>query len=296
MALCWVSEQELYRWRQAAIEAAQTASVSPGELDWLLQQVAGVDCLTLRLLSPQDNHQLPLKKSLTDLSQLWQKRLTQKVPVQYLASFTPWRHFSLKVSPQVLIPRPETELVIDIIHKYLSPQLSQGHWVDLGTGSGAIAIALADLLPKATIHAVDRSESAIVIAKENATNQGFQDRISFYVGDWWKPLTDLKTEITGMVSNPPYIPSGLMSKLQPEVINHEPHIALDGGIDGLAAITHLAETAPDYLHSGGLWLVEMMATQGEQVAKLLQDQGSYEKIEIIPDLAGFDRFVLAFKK
>lgn len=296
MPVCWVSEEEVYHWRQAAIEAAQIASVSPAELDWLLQQVAGVDSLTLRLLSPQQKHQLPLKKSLSDLSQLWQKRLRQKVPVQYLAAVTPWRQFLLKVSPHVLIPRPETELVIDIVQKYLSPQQSEGHWVDLGTGSGAIAIGLADLLPKATIHAVDRSESAMMIAQENAINQGFKHRIKFYVGDWWTPLKHLENQAAAMVSNPPYIPTSLLSKLQPEVINHEPHIALDGGLDGLGAISHLAQTAPDYLQSGGLWLVEMMATQGEKVAKLLQDQGSYEKIEIIPDLAGFDRFVLAFKK
>ena len=96
-----------------------------------------------------------------------------------------------------------------------------------------------------------------------------------------------------MVSNPPYIPSQEVLLLQPEVAQHEPHLALDGGLDGLDAIRVLIDTAPKYLQAGGIWLIEMMAGQGTAVVALLEQQGSYDDIEIINDLAGLDRFVLA---
>ncbi len=98
-----------------------------------------------------------------------------------------------------------------------------------------------------------------------------------------------------MVSNPPYIPTSLFSQLQPEVVKHEPHLALDGGIDGLEHIRYLIETAPDYLMSGGIWLIEMMTGQAEQVEAMLQKQGSYRNIKIFADLAGIDRFALAYR-
>jgi release factor glutamine methyltransferase len=96
-----------------------------------------------------------------------------------------------------------------------------------------------------------------------------------------------------MLSNPPYIPSEQVLRLQPEVTQHEPHLALDGGVDGLAAIRLLVDTAPEYLQAGGIWLIEMMAGQGETVRDLLVAQGSYTDIQIINDLSGLDRFVLA---
>jgi release factor glutamine methyltransferase len=102
--------------------------------------------------------------------------------------------------------------------------------------------------------------------------------------------------VSGMVSNPPYIPTDLISQLQPEVAQHEPHLALNGGGDGLDCIRHLIKTAPDYLRPGGIWLIEMMAGQAEPIVKLLQDSGYFEKIQIFPDLARIDRFVLAYKR
>jgi release factor glutamine methyltransferase len=98
-----------------------------------------------------------------------------------------------------------------------------------------------------------------------------------------------------MESNPPYIPSSMIPNLQPEVALHEPHVALDGGADGLDCLRHLVDRAPNYLKPGGIWLSEMMAGQAEAVAELLQHQGSYRDIEIYADLAGIDRFALAFR-
>jgi release factor glutamine methyltransferase len=295
-----VSGLELWQWRQQAVAEAIAADVSPTELDWLLQEIAGLDSLSLRLESYKHQPQIQLQLPLAQLDELWQKRLQERLPVQYIAQTTPWREFKLSVSPDVLIPRPETEILIDLAAEAAKnsfvADLEWGHWVDLGTGSGAIAIGLASVFPAAKIHAVDLSSSALTIAQNNAQNLGYGDRIQFYLGSWWEPLALLQGQVSGMVSNPPYIPSSLVLQLQPEVANHEPRSALDGGEDGLDCIRHLIATAPNYLRSGGVWLVEMMAGQADTVAELLRQQGSYIEIKIYSDLAGVERFALAYRQ
>jgi release factor glutamine methyltransferase len=165
----------------------------------------------------------------------------------------------------------------------------------LGTGSGAIALGLADVFPAATIHGVDYSAAALAIAQQNAQKLGFAQRIQFYQGSWWEPLNALKGQLSGMVANPPYIPSSLVQQLQPEVRRHEPLLALDGGPDGLNYIRQLIETSSAYLRPGGVWLIEMMAGQADTVTQMLQQQGSYCQIQIVSDLAGIDRFALAYR-
>ncbi|MCY7382273.1 MAG: peptide chain release factor N(5)-glutamine methyltransferase [Microcoleus sp. CAN_BIN18] len=293
----FVSGLELWQWMNQAKVDAIASDIPQAELDWLLQELAGLDKLALRLGSFKYLPKIELKLSLSELAQLWQRRLQERVPVQYLTGVTHWRHFSLKVTPAVLIPRPETELLIDLaveaVKNYsVNPK---SHWVDLGTGSGAIAIGLASALTNTTVHAVDYSSEALAVARLNAENLGFASRVNFYQGLWWEPLEFLKGKVSGMVSNPPYIPSSTVLTLQPEVLRHEPHLALDGGLDGLDCIRHLVETAPDYLASGGVWLVEMMAGQAEAVAEMLQSHGSYGEVQIFSDLAGIDRFALAYR-
>ncbi len=173
--------------------------------------------------------------------------------------------------------------------------MQQGNWADLGTGSGIIALGLAKAFSQAKIHAVDRSPEALSIARLNADNYDLGDRIKFYQGFWWEPLDFLKGQFSGMVSNPPYIPTSTLPELQPEVFKHEPHLALDGGKDGLECIRHLIETSSDYLKPGGIWLVEMMAGQADKVTQMLRDNGSYSKIEIHLDLARIERFALAYR-
>ena len=261
-------------------------------MDIFLQAVTDIDTLSLRLQSFREREKIPLSYSWSEITKRWQKRLQARVPLQYLLESVVWRNFTLKVSPEVLIPRPETELLIDIVGETVRGE-DGGIWVDLGTGSGAIAIGLASILTKAEIYATDYSPTALAIAKENIINTGFADRIILKQGSWWTPLEKWKGQISGMLSNPPYIPSAEILDLQIEVREHEPRLALDGGEDGLTALRYLVATAPDYLRSGGLWLVEMRAGQGEKVAQMLENQGNYRQIQIINDLAGFDRFVLA---
>lgn len=294
-----VSGQELHVWRNQAKQAAIVAQVSPEEVDWLLQEITGLDSLTLRLGLLPKQEQVCLNTTITKLNNLWQQRLQDRLPVQYLVGRIPWRHFYLKVSPAVLIPRPETELLIDLVSQELQKKPNKRfiseNWVDLGTGSGAIALGLAEILPEATIHAVDCSQAALAIAQENAHNLNLTKNINFYHGEWWHPLEHLKGKISGMVSNPPYIPTAELPSLQPEVFKHEPHLALDGGQDGLDSIRYLIETSANYLAPGGIWLIEMMAGQADAVKSMLKDNGCYDDIQVFKDLAGIERFALAYR-
>ncbi len=292
-----IAGEKLYYWHQQAKEAAIAYNIDPSEVDWLLQTLTSLSSLSLRLGSWQNQPEIESTKSLSELKQIWQQRLQENLPVQYLAETVFWRRFQLKVTPAVLIPRPETELIIDLAAEAAksNQHFSTTHWVDLGTGSGAIALGLADIFPQATIHAVDLSQDALNIAQENANNLKLTN-INFYHGSWWSPLEFLKGKVRGMVSNPPYIPTGQLSQLQIEVAKHEPQLALNGGGDGLDDIRHLIKTAPEYLVSGGVWLIEIMLGQSDLVVELLEQQREYYDIKIFSDLNDVERFVLAYRR
>ncbi|OAB61402.1 protein-(glutamine-N5) methyltransferase, release factor-specific [Leptolyngbya valderiana BDU 20041] len=285
--------RDLWAWRSQARQNAEAVGIDPDEVDWLLHHRAGIDRLTLHLGARKPPETVTLGCSLQDLDRLWTRRSSDRVPLQYLVGTVPWRHFDLLVSPAVLIPRPETEAIIDIAETAAEDN-SGGIWVDLGTGSGAIALGLAEAFPDASIVAVDASEDALAVAIANAERCGAGDRVCWLHGSWFEPLTPFEGQVRGLVSNPPYIPSEEVLTLQPEVRRHEPHLALDGGRDGLDALRHLAETAPDYLADGGIWLVEHMAGQSEAVRSLLETLGCYRNVRAIADFAGIDRFVLAY--
>jgi release factor glutamine methyltransferase len=312
-----VAGLDLWSWLQIARQSAIAAThIDPIEADWLLQELTPLSALELRLGSFKSRSHIPIERSLIDLDNLWQQRLQHQVPIQYLAGRTPWRNFFLQVSPAVLIPRPETELIIDLAKAMVEadgrwqeakskkitvetqsiPSIKSEdvyHWADLGTGSGAIALGLAVAFPAAKIHAVDQSGEALAIARANAEAYNLHSQIDFYQGNWFTPLQHLKGNLRGVVSNPPYIPSQTVPTLQPEVRCHEPHLALDGGSDGLDCIRHLVETAPDFLQPGGFWLIEMMAGQADAIVKLLEHNRHYTAIAVHNDLAGIERFVTA---
>jgi release factor glutamine methyltransferase len=280
-----------WEWYDRNLLAAKQHDVPIYEFDWLVLRLSSLDKLDLRLRS-QSISQKITPEILSNLDQLWQKRLCDRIPVQYLTGSVTWRDLELQVSPAVLIPRPETELIIDIV----AENCKAGIWVDLGTGSGAIAIALAQHFSQVQVHAVDRSQAALEIAKINAIKN--HQQVHFHHGSWFEPLAklNLQNQIAGIVSNPPYIPSIEVLNLQPEVTNHEPHLALDGGEDGLDAIRELVNTAPQYLISGGFWIVELMVGQANIVRSLLQANGNYTNTQIHQDYAGIDRFVSANRK
>ena len=296
-----LSGRELWAWRSRSVAEAEAHQIDPAEVDWLLRGLCQVDGLALRLGTLEQLAEVPSQVTLSALEALWAKRVGDRVPIQQLVGQTPWRDLTLRVSPAVLIPRPETELIIDIVVAQVAQSaqaasLRRGPWVDLGTGSGAIALALARALPQTEILAVDVSAAALAIAQQNAVANGGGDRVQFFQGSWFEPLDRWRGQLAGMVSNPPYIPSAIVPTLAPEVAHHEPHLALDGGDDGLEAVRQLAQAAPDYLQSGGLWLVEHMEGQAPAIMALLAATNAFEAIQALPDLTGRDRFVCATRR
>jgi release factor glutamine methyltransferase len=285
-----------WEWYDRQLLATKEHNVPIFELDWLILRLTSLDKLDLRLRSPNIVQKIT-PELLTKLDQLWQKRLSDRIPVQYLAGSITWRNLELEVNLAVLIPRPETELIIDIIAENCQSDIYKyGIWADLGTGSGAIAIALAQHFPQAKIHAIDISKDALEIAQINAIKN--YQQVNFHCGDWFEALAkssklQLENKLAGVVSNPPYIPSIEVLNLQSEVTNHEPHLALDGGKDGLDDIRELVNIAPKYLIAGGFWIVELMAGQAHIVRSLLQINGNYNNIQIHQDYSGIERFVSA---
>ncbi|NEP62852.1 MAG: peptide chain release factor N(5)-glutamine methyltransferase [Symploca sp. SIO2G7] len=290
-----ISGEALYQWRLWAQADAQKAKISAYEVDWFLQGVSNLSQLDLRLGLYQNWTTVSLRHSLDWLTHQWQRRLSERVPVQYLVGETPWRDLMLTVTSDVLIPRPETELVVDIVMAWVEQQQQIPKpvvWADLGTGSGAIAIVLAKAFPHSQVLAVDISAAALEIARQNAQRNQVAN-IEFFQSRWFDRLGAWQGKLSGVITNPPYIPSQVVLTLEPEVTNHEPHQALDGGNDGLNDIRLLVEQAPNFLQPGGLWLTEHMQGQAHSIATLLEAQAVYKTIQVHRDLAGIERFVSA---
>ena len=275
-------------WYHQAKQDTVLYQVNPEELDWLVLGYLEMDKLSLRL-----GQIFCSAEQLETLKVLWQRRLIERIPVQYLLGKAPWRSFWLAVTPAVLIPRPETELLVDLALDFLRDRL-EPQILDLGTGSGAIALGIAYELLTAQCTAIDRSLEALAVARRNAQDLGCA--VNFLEGDWFSPLETSgipHTYFDAVLSNPPYIPSATVASLDLEVRQHEPQLALDGGNDGLSAIRILVEQGWLWLKPGGLWLVELMVDQAPMVTDLLAANGHYTEIQAHRDLEGIERFVSA---
>lgn len=283
---------ELLAWRRQRLEEGGC----PAELDWLLDLGAGLRWTQLQRVRLDPASAVPLQTGLGELTVLWQKHLECQIPLQYLVGVCPWREFSLAVSPAVLIPRQETEvladLALDLAPALASPVHRPLTWADLGTGSGCLALALAQALPQARGLAVDRCPQALALARINLGQAGLEDRVTLHLGQWWEPLRSHWGELDLVVSNPPYIPTALLADLEPVVRCHEPLLALDGGTDGLDPIRSIAEEAPRALAPGGWLLLEHHHDQADRVRGLLHAAG-LERVESQRDLEGQWRFTLS---
>ena len=204
-------------------------------------------------------------------------------PISYITGTREFWSLRLQVSPATLIPRPETELLVEQALARI-PMAATWTLVDLGTGSGAVAVALANERRQCRVIACDTSKDAIVTARKNAMQHNLE-RIEFHLGEWFAPLADYKFNM--IVSNPPYICDD-DPHLNRGDLRYEPLSALTSGPDGLDAIRHIAAHAPHYLLSGGWLLLEHGLEQGQAVKNILSHNG-YRDISSAQDLAGHDR-------
>jgi len=257
----------------------------------LLECIGGISTtdLNLTIINPERN--LYLKKNLEFLESIWDEHLQKSCPIQYLCGISFWRDLKLKVTKKVLIPRPETELIIDIVFNIFPKKSEKLFFAELGTGSGAISIALALAYPLSYGLATDIDQDALEIATKNYINSSKQSNLKFYCGNWWSPLESFKGKIDLAISNPPYIPRDTYEKLPKEVKNFEPKIALLGGEDGLKHIREIIQTAPLFLKEKGWLILENHFDQGEKVKQLLS-KNKFTSIEIAKDLSGIGRFTI----
>lgn len=221
-------------------------------------------------------------------------RRANREPLQYITGTQEFWGLDFIVTPDVLIPRPETELIIESSLQAMagtpSPLI-----VDLCTGSGCIAVSLAKELPSSRILATDSSEKAVAVARLNARKHQVADRIRFLHGDLFEPLEELDIlgKVDILVSNPPYVPAGLMSILQPEVRDHEPETALLAGPEGTEIHVRIISTAPRYLRTQGSLIMEMGIGQATAVGQMIRASGAYHSAEVLKDLAGIERVIIA---
>jgi release factor glutamine methyltransferase len=225
----------------------------------------------------------------------WLRRRASGEPVQYITGWAAFRHLDLAVTPSVLVPRPETEGLVECVLEALrreSERWQHPRVLDLGTGSGAIALSIASEWPAASVTATDRSVAALDVARGNSGRLGLADRVRFFEGDWLDPIPrDDLFEV--IVSNPPYIATGEWDLLPDDVRRHEPQEALFSGSSGLEALREIVDEAPQHLVAGGLLALELAEMRALEVAGWLEGANDWEGVAVRDDLAGRPRVLLA---
>ncbi|MDO8956569.1 MAG: peptide chain release factor N(5)-glutamine methyltransferase [Deltaproteobacteria bacterium] len=236
-------------------------------------------------------------RELTRFKKRIQRRLARE-PLAYIVGKREFWSLTFKVTADVLIPRPETEvLVAEALQVLVDAKRPTRSWriLEIGTGSGAVSIALAKELPLASLVATDLSGKALAIARENALGNGVQERIQFLQGDLFAPLEE-GSQFELILSNPPYVPRSHFSSLAPEVRDFEPRVALDGGKDGLAFFRRALPRVGEFLQPEGWFLAEIGAGQDPEVRKIAAENPDLDAFDFIPDLAGIKRVFKARKR
>lgn len=225
------------------------------------------------------------------------RRRLRREPIAYILGGTGFWDLDLAVTPQVLVPRPDTETLVEATLEVLMQEGAEGlRVVDLGTGSGAIALSLAKACPRHHVYATDRSAAALAVARKNARKNALSDRVTFVQGAWFAPFDAERPFFDVVVSNPPYIPTADIDTLEPEVADYEPRLALDGDADGLRDLAFIISGCRQHLKPGGWVLLEMGWDQREAVRALLEAEGIFHSIRFFNDYAGNNRAVRAQRK
>ncbi|MEW6261899.1 MAG: peptide chain release factor N(5)-glutamine methyltransferase [Thermodesulfobacteriota bacterium] len=261
-------------------------------------EVLLADLLNLDRIQLYLNFEKPLQPD--ELASFRQKvkRRAALEPVAYIIGRKEFYGLELRVGPEVLIPRPETELLVEE-----TLALVRGRWpelvevdgglalADLGAGSGAVALALARHMPGARIYALDVSPQALALARANAERHGLAGRIFFHQGDLFAPLAGAGLEFQAIAANLPYVPRPAFRDMPVEVRQYEPRLSLDGGEDGLAVIQRAVLEARDHLAADGALLLEIWPDQAGAIRDLAAGRG-YPNVKIVQDLAGRDRVAI----
>ncbi len=249
------------------------------ETEWLLSAALGLDRVGLYV-----NFDKPLAPSELAACREFVARRARHEPLQYILGTQEFMGLDFEVTPSVLIPRHDTETLV-------TEGIKRGEGVekvlDIGVGSGCIAVALAKGLPEAEIYGVEQSDAALDLAMRNAAR--LSARVIFRQGSLFEPFTGIRFGL--IVSNPPYIPTNEIAGLQPEVRDYEPREALDGGVDGLAFYRAMIPAAPDHLSPGGWLLFEVGIGQAEQVLGFFTEAGCFGELFTAKDPAGIERVV-----
>jgi release factor glutamine methyltransferase len=270
------------RLRDAGIEsAAQDARI-------LLSFVSGIELVRLPLLTELDD----------DHARRFEKLISQRadrVPVQHLTGRAHFRHIDVAVGPGVFVPRPETEVMTGWAIDTLRPMITLHHRplvVELGTGSGVIAKAIASELTRADIHAVEISEEAAAYARRNLADT----LVELHVTDMADALPEFNSAVDLVIANPPYIPLEAYASVPPEVRDHDPALALFSGPDGLDAIRVVASVAARLLRPAGFVCIEHADVQGDAATEVLVRAGAFRGVRDHRDLTGRSRFVTAVRR
>lgn len=283
------------QWSTRALLAWTTAHFDRKGLDnprlsaeMLLAHVLGVDRLKLYM----DPDRPATEAERAHFRELVE-RASSHEPVDYLVGEAPFFSMMLKVSPAVLVPRPSTETLVEHIiqHARRTPGFESPLVADIGTGSGAIAIALAKHLAGSKVIATDVSEAALEVARENAARQKVEDRIEFRLGNLLEPLAGERVRY--LVSNPPYIPDHEWDAVPPNVKDHEPVGALRAGADGLEYLRPLIQQAREHLETPGQLVLEMAASHSQAVLALANQHPGLQRAEILPDHENLPRVLVA---
>jgi len=261
----------------------------------LLAHQLNIDRVKLYLRFDQPLHD----KEVAGYRSLIKRRLSRE-PIQYITGVQEFWSLDFAVGPQVMVPRPETELLVEhavaLCRGNRSAQGACARILDLGTGCGALAVAIARELEEVSVWASDVSQEALTMARENAKRHGVEERIQFVLSDLWQGLSNQELTFDIIVSNPPYIRSEAIDSLPPEVRDHEPRQALDGGEEGMDYIRNIIQEAPKHLNPGGWILLEMDPEQTTKALGLIEANKNFGEKARLKDYSHYYRVVMAQKK
>ncbi|MRS12192.1 MAG: peptide chain release factor N(5)-glutamine methyltransferase [Actinobacteria bacterium] len=254
--------------------------------EWLLSSATGLSRVELYAY-----HDRPLSTEERERYRTLVARRAEGMPLQYVTGEMPFRHLVLRVEPGVFIPRPETEVLVDVALELVA-ETAEPRVLDLCTGSGCVAVSLASERPEAFVWAVELGQTAYETACRNALHAGVADRVQVLHGDLFDPLpADLLATFDLIVSNPPYVPSAEVPELPAEILGFEPREALDGGPDGLDVFRRIISGAGAWIAPGGALAVELDAGTVGRAADTLGDK--WQGVTVRKDLTGRDRIVYA---